>query len=149
MLSYTQGLATGVVGIDELKALLVALCFHQFFEGVALGSRLADADMPSHWQEASLSLVFSFAAPIGLAVGVGVTTSLNVAGQTFLLVQGTFDGVCAGLLMYLGFSLIFLDFPADMRKFCAGKPNELAMRGGMFCALWLGAGLMAFIGKYL
>ena len=30
------GLAAGVVGTDDLKALLVALSFHQFFEGVAL-----------------------------------------------------------------------------------------------------------------
>lgn len=56
-------------------------------QGVALGSRVADADLP-HWQEAVLSAIFVVAAPVGLAIGVGVYTSLNVSGEAFLLAQG-------------------------------------------------------------
>ena len=59
------------------------------------------------------------------------------------------DGICAGILLYIGFSLLLKDFPEDMEKYCAGKKHERAMRIAMFVALWLGAGLMAYIGKYL
>jgi solute carrier family 39 (zinc transporter), member 1/2/3 len=143
-----QGLATGVVAESELRGLLIALVFHQAFEGVALGSRLVDAGMPG-WHEVVLSAVFSLAAPLGLAVGVGVTSSLNVSGETYLLVQGTLDGVCAGILLYLGFTLLAVDFPADMKRYCTGARAGAGWQGGMFLALWLGAGGMAFIGKYL
>ena len=41
------GLALGVAGDDDVDALLVALCFHQFFEGIALSSRVVDARFSS------------------------------------------------------------------------------------------------------
>lgn len=45
--------------------------------------------------------------------------------------------------------LLIKDFPADMRRFCVGGKHEMLRRTGMFFAVWLGAGLMAFIGKYM
>jgi len=143
------GLENGVVDEQTLKTLLVALCFHQFFEGVALGARIADANMPSHWQEFLLASIFSIAAPIGIMVGVIITSTLNPNGQSFLLIQGTFDGVCGGILLYIGFVLLLKDFPADMKKHCNDSPYRDYMRAGMFLSLWTGAGIMAFIGKYL
>ncbi|KAN0052982.1 hypothetical protein ACTA71_012463 [Dictyostelium dimigraforme] len=143
------GLAVGVVDDKILKALLVALAFHQFFEGVALGSRIADANLTSHWHEALLTAIFSFSAPIGIAIGVGVASSLNVNGATYLIVQGVFDSVCAGILLYIGFSLMIKDFPEDMEQLCKGKKFEYLLRAGLFIGLWLGAAMMAFIGKYL
>jgi len=143
------GLENGVVDEQTLKTLLVALCFHQFFEGVALGARIADANMPSHWQEFLLATIFSIAAPIGIMVGVIVTSTLNPNGESFLLIQGTFDGVCGGILLYIGFVLLLKDFPADMKKHCNDSPYRDYMRAGMFLSLWTGAGVMAYIGKYL
>jgi zinc transporter 1/2/3 len=140
------GLAVGIVDYGTLVALLVALSFHQFFEGFALGARLSDANM-NHLNELLLASVFSLAAPIGIAIGLGVYTTLNTAGQTFLLVQGTFDGLCGGILLYTGFTLLLFDFPRDMLQ-CTGK-YRTAMIVGMFASLWIAAGLMAFIGKYL
>ena len=131
------------------QGLLIALCFHQFFEGIALGSRLADAHLPSTWHELALTFVFAIAAPVGLGVGVAVTAGLNPNGATFLLVQGIFDSVCAGMLLYLAFSLLFHDFTLDMKRHCGGKKQEWVLQVGMFAAMWTGAGIMAFIGKYM
>jgi len=142
------GLAVGVVDFTTLQSLLTALCFHQFFEGVALGARISDAKFP-HLHEFGLTLIFSIAAPIGIAVGIAVVTTMNVNGETFLLIQGTFDGICGGILIYLGYSLLLIDFPADIANYCRGKPNENYRKAAMYGALCLGAGLMAFIGKYL
>ena len=150
------GLANGIDGDDQLHVLLVALVFHQMFEGIALGSRIADANFPSHWHEAVLTILFSLAAPLGIAIGIAVKTGLNPNGETFLMVQGTFDAICGGILIYIGLVLLLKDFPEDMQRFCNNKPKKYwIMTGnnwrklGMFAGLYLGAGLMSFIGKYL
>ena len=101
------------------------------------------------------ALVFAVAAPIGIAVGVGVVASGGVLtnGATFLLVQGTFDGVCAGLLLYIGFAMLLGDFNKDLARLCdaPGVPPKTATlrRAALYLALWIGGGGMAFIGRYL
>jgi zinc transporter 1/2/3 len=142
------GLTVGTVGYEELSALLTALCFHQFFEGVALGSRLADTAMPKV-QTALFVLIFSLSAPIGITCGIIYASSVNPNGISYLLVEGIFDGLCAGLLFYVGFQLLLIDFPEELNAHCKGKPYQHWRRAGMFAALWMGAGFMAFIGKYL
>lgn len=139
------GLTVGISEGSELNTLLVALCFHQLFEGIALGSRIADANM-SHYHEVVLSFVFAITAPIGLAVGVGLTAALNPAGETYLMFEGTFDSFCAGILIYLAINLLLRDFREDMEKYC-GK--NLIKRGIMFAFLYLGGGIFAYLGKYL
>ncbi|EGC31009.1 hypothetical protein DICPUDRAFT_40613 [Dictyostelium purpureum] len=143
------GLTVGVAEDETLKALLVALSFHQFFEGVALGSRIADAKLKSHWHEALLTTIFSVSAPLGIAIGIGVVESLNVNGSDFLFVQGVFDAVCAGILLYIGLSLLLKDFPEDMKNLCNGKKYSFLRKMGLFSAVWIGAGCMALIGKWL
>ena len=142
------GLAVGTVGYDDLVALLTALCFHQGFEGVALGARLADAPL-SRLQTALFVLVFVLSAPVGIACGIVYSATVNPSGITYLLVEGTFDGLCAGLLLYVGFQLLFFDFREDVKKYCRSSPRKNWMRAGLFVALWTGAGFMAYIGKYL
>lgn len=58
------GLENGIVAEDELKRLLVALCCHQFFEGLALGSRIVEVELPSHLHEVILCGLFH-SSPIG------------------------------------------------------------------------------------
>lgn len=142
--SYFIGLTTGVADITVLHYLLVALCFHQLFEGIALGARLADAEFSTP-MAILLLCIFATSAPIGLAIGIAVTQVMNPNGITFLLVQGTFDGCCSGLLLYAGMQLLLIDFPNDIRQFCAGeKPVRHFL--GLFIALWCGAGFMAYLG---
>jgi len=140
------GLENGVVGQEELHVLLVALSFHQFFEGIALGSRIADAELPNRWQEFFLCFIFSIAAPLGIAIGIAITASVNPNGRTYLLVEGIFDAICAGILLHIGLSLLINDFREDVKVHCKGDPKR---RNLMFISLWIGAGLMAYIGKYL
>jgi zinc transporter 1/2/3 len=153
--SLFVGLAVGIVSDDELKALLVALCFHQFFEGVALGARLIDkASNLTTPAIILLTAIFAISAPIGIGTGVGVMSAegLNVNGVAFLLTAGTFDAICAGLLLQIGFSMLINDFPADLASVAPPKGGDkytTAKVTAMFVALWAGAGVMAFIGKYL
>ena len=148
------GLAVGVVGDADLKPLIIALSAHQFFEGIALGARITDATLPGALDYA-FALLFALSAPLGIGIGVAVIASGSVltSGSTFLLVQGTFDGVCAGILLYIGFAMLLGDFPKDLARLCDGPtapPKGAATRRVLlFAALWGGGGLMAFIGKYL
>lgn len=145
--SVLIGLAVGVSDKDTLVALLVALVFHQVFEGVALGSRLSDTNL-GLWNEVLLGAIFAVSAPVGIAIGIGVVTGLNTNGQAFLLVQGVLDGICGGILLYTGFVFLLQDFPSDMKLCCHGKHRRL-MQAGMFITLWVFALLMAMIGMYL
>ncbi len=147
--SVLIGLAVGVAADGELGTLLVALSFHQFFEGVALGARLLDSSYSGATQ-AALALLFAAAAPIGIGAGAGAVShgGLNTSGADFLLTQGVSDGVCAGILLHIGFSMAIKDFPEDTAKVAAGAGAGLK-RAAMMAALWGGAGAMAFLGRYL
>ena len=61
------GMAIGISDDSSLNVLLPALVFHQFFEGIALGSRLADAKFGSYLQESMLILIFSISASVGIS----------------------------------------------------------------------------------
>ena len=143
------GLAVGVTDDASLLALLIALSFHQFFEGLSLGSRLVDTQFILS-TDLIMAAVFALSAPLGMAVGVAVIggSGIDTNGSTFLIVQGSMDSFCAGILLYIGFTLLLADFPTDVRRFGLG-PRAALKRAAMFAALWIGGGLMAFIGLYL
>jgi hypothetical protein len=143
------GLAVGLGSDAGLAALLVALCFHQFFEGVALGARHSEAPL-SAAADAAFTIVFAASAPLGIVGGIVLAagSGLVLTSTTFLLVQGTFDAVCAGILLSIGFCMLAIDFPKSLEAAGKGAGGARA-RLALFTALWLGGGLMAFLGVYL
>ena len=140
----------GVAADSELRALLVALVFHQFFEGISLGARLSESNL-SGVGKLALAALFAVAAPVGIGAGLGIMSagSVNTNGESFLLAQGVLDAVSAGFLLHIGFCMLLKDFPADLARITKDDKNPGAKRAGLFLALWTGAGLMAFLGKYL
>lgn len=147
--SLIIGLTVGVVAQAELNALLVALSFHQFFEGVALGARLFDSAF-SWTQDLALTLLFALSAPLGISCGIGLMSSggINTNGETFSLVQGIFDAICAGILLHIGFDLTINEFPKDVDKVAQGRHGAVKA-ALMHASLWSGACAMAYIGKFL
>ncbi|RHW68513.1 cation transporter [Trypanosoma brucei equiperdum] len=145
------GLAVGIARDAETKTLLVALAFHQMLEGLALGARLVDAEL-SLKLEMLFALLFSVSAPLGTAIAVGTIAIWNVSmvGTAFVITQAVTSAVCGGMLLYLAFCLMLSDFPSDMQKHAGkDKVRRFFRCFGMFAALWLGAALMAFIGKWI
>lgn len=140
------GLAVAVAQ-EEFAQLLTALTFHQFFEGIGLGSRLSEAVIKTR-DKILLGLIFAVSAPIGIAVGTGVTAAIQPSTYSFSMAQGILDSVCSGILLYVAFILMLQDFPRDWEQVCVGE-NVGWKRVGLLSALWLGAGLMAFVGKFL
>ena len=145
--SVLIGITVGITDREALVALLVALVFHQTLEGVALGSRLSDSAL-SLRTVGLFAAIFALSAPLGIIIGMSTYRTFKESGQTFLLVQGVFEGICGGILLYTGFLLLIEDFPKDMARTCHGERQRL-MKAGMFGVLWMSAFGMSLIGVWL
>ncbi|EQC39492.1 hypothetical protein SDRG_02933 [Saprolegnia diclina VS20] len=99
--SVIIGLNLGVASGTTFTTLLTAICFHQFFEGVAVGSSALVA-----FEELKTTLWtvlgFAVATPLGIVLGIGVSTTYAASSSTALWVQGCMNAVAAGILIYTG-----------------------------------------------
>jgi zinc transporter 1/2/3 len=154
--SVFVGLAVATAAEEDFAGLLIAICFHQFFEGIAISARLMAAGLG--WQrDAIFGAIFSLSGPLGIAIGLFATSaSASLNSSTYLITQGVLDCIGAGIMLYLGFSMLLVDFPVDVAALCdhvaAGADKQRTatiMRASMFGAVWAGVIGMAVLGKYL
>jgi zinc transporter 1/2/3 len=85
------GLALGTADNDH--ALFIAIIFHQFFEGLGLGSRVADVDMRKIASILLIDFVFAASAPVGIGIGLGVKSALEDGSMAYSTVDGTFQAL--------------------------------------------------------
>ena len=85
--------------IPTLRTLTIALCFHQGFEGLALGSTFVKAKYGAA-KYAVLSIMFVLVTPLGIAIGLGLNASYNPNSQPALIVEGVFNSIAAGILIH-------------------------------------------------
>ena len=140
------GLTLAVAG-DNFTVLYIVLVFHQTFEGLGLGSRLATAEWPKKkaWMPWILGAAYGFATPIAIAVGLGVRTTFQPGSQRTMIVNGVFDAISAGILIYTGLVELMAHefmFNPEMRK------SSIKMMLFAYLCMCLGAGLMALLGKW-
>jgi zinc transporter 1/2/3 len=97
------GLTLAVAG-EEFITLYIVLVFHQTFEGLGLGARLAEVPWPKskRWTPYLLGLGYGVSTPIAIAIGLGLRQTFAPEGRTTLLVNGVFDSISAGILIYTG-----------------------------------------------
>lgn len=97
------GLTLAVAG-EEFIVLYIVLVFHQSFEGLALGSRLASLEWPQskRWTPYLLGAGYALSTPIAIAIGLGVRSTFAPGSRDFLIVNGIFDSLSAGILIYTG-----------------------------------------------
>lgn len=112
--SILLGITLVVAGDSVFITLYVVILFHQMFEGLALGARIAALSPdPSHanhkhllsWEKVKnlvLPGVFACITPIGMAIGIGVLKSFNGNDPNTIIALGTLDAVSAGILMWVG-----------------------------------------------
>lgn len=100
--SVIIGLTLSTSG-TEFNTLFIVIIFHQMFEGLGLGSRLAilpfQKRSPWPWL---LGIAYGVVTPIGMAIGLGLRTTYDSASQTALIVSGTLDAISSGILLYTG-----------------------------------------------
>ncbi|KAF8940467.1 Zinc/iron permease [Dissophora ornata] len=143
--SVIIGVSLGVSTGSEFTGLLIALIFHQFFEGFALGARIADLAFATSYTHYILALIFSLTTPVGVAIGIGISSTYSPNSTSALLVEGIFDSISTGILLYMGYvNLLAIEFNlnGELRK------ESKKVKSLCFLALWLGAGVMAVIGRF-
>jgi solute carrier family 39 (zinc transporter), member 1/2/3 len=100
--SLIIGLTLSTTGTD-FNTLFIVIIFHQMFEGLGLGSRLAILPFPPKsslpWL---LGSAYAIVTPLGMSIGLGLRTTYDSASQTALLVSGILDAISSGILLYTG-----------------------------------------------
>ncbi|KAL3650751.1 hypothetical protein CASFOL_007154 [Castilleja foliolosa] len=136
--SVIIGLSLGVSHSPcTIKPLIGALSFHQFFEGFALGGCISQAKFRS-LRSTLMACFFAVTTPLGIAVGIGVSSIYNVNSARALIVEGVMDSISAGILVYMALvDLIAADF-LSKRMSCNVKLQMVS-----YFVLFLGAVLMS------
>ncbi|KAF2007301.1 low-affinity zinc ion transporter-like protein [Amniculicola lignicola CBS 123094] len=140
------GLTLAVSG-EEFITLYIVLVFHQTFEGLGLGARLATVPWPSskRWTPYLLGLGYAVSTPIAIAVGLGIRESYPPESRTTLVTNGVFDSISAGILIYTGLVELMAHefmFSPYMQKAPVGRVLSA------FILMCLGAGLMSLLGYW-
>ncbi|KAK0185134.1 zinc iron permease [Armillaria mellea] len=126
--SLVIGLTLSITHGAEFTSLVTAIIFHQLFEGLSLGIRIAALPPSSpvprlpvpntasrskprlsvfgaepqgewHWLAPVLSLLFAITTPLGLGGGM-LAFSGNTSKSQMLLTQGLMSAISAGMLIY-------------------------------------------------
>lgn len=144
--SIFVGLTLAVAG-EEFKMLYIVLVFHQLFEGLGLGTRLATAPWPSHkrWLPWVLAGAFGLTTPIAIAIGLGVRNAYAPGSSTALISNGIFDSISAGILLYTGLVELMANEFLHSHDFERASFSRVL---SAFVVMCFGAGLMALLGRW-
>lgn len=145
--SVFVGLSLSVAG-DEFTSLYIVLVFHQLFEGLGLGTRIA----LTNWSRSKrytpwlLAAGYTVTTPIAVAIGIGVRKSYPPGSRRALITNGVFDSISAGILFYAGIVELMAHeflYSGEFKGKDGLKKSVLA-----FIVMCFGAGLMALLGKW-
>ncbi|KAJ5552929.1 Zinc/iron permease [Penicillium frequentans] len=143
------GMALSVATGTSFVVLLIAISFHQTFEGFALGSRIAslipDLFSPSSAKPWLMSLAYGTTTPLGQAIGLVLHNLYDPASTTGLLMVGITNAISSGLLLFAGLvELLAEDFLSE--------PSYETLKGRRrveaCISVACGALLMAFVGAF-
>lgn len=141
------GMALSVSTGPAFLVLLIAITFHQTFEGLALGARIAA--IPSFttmsYKPWIMSVMYGITTPVGQAIGLAVHRLYDPQSQFGLLTVGIVNAVSSGLLLYAGLvQLLAEDFLSE-RSYADLKGRRRLEASG---AVVGGALLMALVGAF-
>ena len=126
--------------------LLIAIIFHQMFEGLGLGSRIAAVPYPSKsWKPWALVAAFGTTAPIGQAIGLITRGSYDPDSAFGLIIVGVFNAISSGLLIYAALvDLLAEDFLSEEAQHVLTGRN----RTTAFIYVLMGAAGMSIVGAF-
>jgi zinc transporter 1/2/3 len=85
--SLVIGLTLAITSGSDFTSLLVAVTFHQLFEGLSLGIRIASLPAPKGrvpWLRAVLAVLFAITVPVGISIGLLAFSASSAAGGASL-----------------------------------------------------------------
>ena len=128
VIGFTLALASG----SDFESLATAISFHQLFEGLSLGIRIAA--LPTHPQQSSLNwlrpllaLLFALTTPAGILSGLIVFDAGHRGGGVGAKVaEGVLSAVSAGMLIYAAcVEMLAADFVLDPTLWRASKGRQV------------------------
>ncbi|KAL7318490.1 hypothetical protein PS15m_001728 [Mucor circinelloides] len=145
MHSIIIGITLANTGNDEFITLLIALVFHQFFEGVALGTRINDMNIKGWKRPALMGILFIIMTPIGCAIGIGIHSSFNPNSSSSILASAILDSLSAGILLYNAYISLMSQ---EINQNAEFRQAPFLRKFVCFISMYCGAGLMALLGKW-
>ncbi|KAJ2783774.1 hypothetical protein H4R18_001526 [Coemansia javaensis] len=144
--SVIIGMTLAVTGGSEFRVLLAAISVHQFFEGMAVGSRVAALAFRSHPLLLRLlnAAVFALTTPLGQAIGIGIRQSFAPRSPSSLVVMGVLESLSAGILIYSAVVNLLVEEFASPEFAAFGR----RLRVACFAATYLGVTAMTVIAKW-
>ncbi|KAI8072729.1 Zinc/iron permease [Gongronella butleri] len=145
MHSVLIGLDLGTTANDTFITLLIALVFHQFFEGLALGTRIIELKNTSMLKMIGMGLLFVLTTPLGVAIGIGIRSSYNGNSYSAVLSSAILDSMSAGILLYNAYvSLMSVEINHSTQFHAKSAKRKIIC----FISMYIGAGLMSLIGEW-
>ncbi|KAF8587582.1 ZIP-like iron-zinc transporter [Ramaria rubella] len=143
--SFIIGLTLAVD--PEFKVLFIVIVFHQMFEGLGLGARLAFMDLPEHYNYIPIfgAILYGLTTPFGIALGLGIRNTYNPRSTTASIISGVLDASSSGILLYTGLvELLAHEFLFNP------KMNQASNARLAFASISMltGAAIMALLGRW-
>lgn len=137
------GSQSGIDNLPVLRALMIAISLHQFFEGLGLGATLQEAQVQLG-KSKIIIFIITFAMTVSIGVVIGILVTLKNEGAPLTddanYATGCLNSLAAGILIYV--SLVEMaaeDFQA------ASIASNTTLKTKMMLALMLGAFFMAIL----
>ncbi|KAM0755469.1 ZIP zinc/iron transport family [Meredithblackwellia eburnea MCA 4105] len=145
--SVIIGLTLAVTDPSEFNILFIVIIFHQMFEGLGLGTRLAFLKLPSslNWVPFAGAIAYSLVTPIGIAIGLGARETLSISSANASIASGVLDATSSGILIYTATVELIA------HEFIFNKAYHQCSWGKLWFSVvcfGLGAGIMALLGKW-
>ncbi|CAF1276389.1 unnamed protein product [Rotaria sordida] len=146
--SVLIGVALGTDDGSRFVALFITLCFHQFFEAIALGAQISQLNNKSVLPAIFMVIFFALTTPVGIAIGIGIhLNTYNPKSLAALMTTGVLDSVSSGILIYVALvNLMAGEMGAGAHEFFRLKKRVKFL---YFVALYLGATFMAILGRWV
>lgn len=142
--SILIGITLVVAGDSFFITLFIVILFHQMFEGLALGSRIAELKDAKLLSKLLMASVFAVITPIGMAIGIGTLKKFNGNDPSTVIALGTLDSFSAGVLIWTG----LIEMWAHDWLFGSLANAPMIKTSLAFVALVAGMILMSVLGKW-
>lgn len=143
--SILIGFDLGVQKEADWVPLVTAICFHQFFEGFAIGQVIQEAKF-AFWKSIFMFFFYCITTAIGVAIGIGVHSTYDDQSYGANLTIGILDSLCGGILLFMGMSVFWMQWFVNNKTLHQVNNTFIPIVG--FLGILIGMFIMSLIGAW-